>query len=164
MPHKRNPIASENITGLARLLRGYVVPALEDVALWHERDISHSSVERVIFPDAFMVAHYAAHRMTQVVKNIKVDGAKMLENLEITRGQIFSSQVLLELVKGGLSREDAYAIVQKHSHQLKKGETLKASLLADKAIMAKVNAEDLNKIFSGENYKKSVGKLVERIL
>ena len=164
MPHKRNPIASENVTGLSRLLRGYAVAALEDVALWHERDISHSSVERVIFPDAFIIAHYAAHRMTQVIKNLRVYEERMLKNLELSQGQIFSSQVLLELVKGGFSREEAYALVQSHSHGLKPGENLKNALLTDKKITAKVAAKNIEKIFKGEDYKKSVGKIVEGIL
>jgi adenylosuccinate lyase len=164
MPHKRNPIASENITGLARLLRGYMVAAFENVALWHERDISHSSVERVIFPDAFIIADYATHRLTQVVKGLQVDKARMKENLGITRGQIMSSHILLELVKAGFSREEAYAVVQKQAHSLKNGQTLESSILSDPELKKILKKSSLKNIFSGESYRKNLEPIMKRAI
>ena len=114
MPHKRNPIATENVTGLARLLRGYAAAGLENVALWHERDISHSSVERVILPDACLVLDFALVRMTAVIANLVVDAGRMAENLSATRGLVFSQAVLLALIEDqGISRDGAYRIVQR---------------------------------------------------
>jgi adenylosuccinate lyase len=112
MPHKKNPILSERVSGMARLLRGYASSALEDIALWHERDISHSSVERVIWPDAFHLAHYMTKITKKVIDGLVVDEGRMKRNLELTRGLLFSGRVLLALVEYGFSREDAYAIVQ----------------------------------------------------
>ncbi len=117
MPHKRNPIGSENLCGLARLLRGYAVAALEDVALWHERDISHSSVERVIAPDAFHVADFALQRLTKIVRGMAVYPERMQRNLDLTHGLTASQTVLLELVKSGIARQAAYGIVQKAAMQ-----------------------------------------------
>ncbi len=115
MPHKRNPILSENVTGLARLLRGYALAGLEDVALWHERDISHSSVERVALPDACLVLDFALARMTKVVDGLVVDADRMRANLDATRGLVYSQAVLLELVAAGLTRDEAYRIVQRNA-------------------------------------------------
>jgi adenylosuccinate lyase len=112
MPHKKNPILSERVSGMARLLRGYASATLEDIALWHERDISHSSVERVIWPDAFHLAHYMTNITKKVIDGLVVDEARMRKNLELTRGLLFSGRVLLALVESGFSREDAYAVVQ----------------------------------------------------
>jgi adenylosuccinate lyase len=164
MPHKKNPIASENITGLSRLLRGYLVSALENVALWHERDISHSSVERVIFPDAFIVADYAVSRMAQVVTRLEINKNKMKENLELTQGQVFSSHLLLALIKKGLTREEAYALVQKHSHRLKKGQNLMDSLRKDKSVKKLLSLKDLEQIFSGKTHMKSIKTVIERVV
>ena len=119
MPHKKNPISGENLTGVARMLRSYASAGLENIALWHERDISHSSVERVFFPDAFILLDYALARMTRVIGNLFVDKKRMLANMQLSSGQLFSSHLLLSLVKTGLSREEAYKIVQKMSHSLK---------------------------------------------
>jgi adenylosuccinate lyase len=115
MPHKRNPIKSENLTGLARVLRSYVGPGLEDVALWHERDISHSSVERIVLADASILTHYALARATSLIENLVVDEARMLENLDASFGLVFSQPVLLALVAGGMTRDDAYRIVQRNA-------------------------------------------------
>ena len=112
MPHKRNPIASENITGCARVLRGYIIPAMENISLWHERDISHSSVERIIMPDATILLDYMLNRFMKVIDNLIVYEDRMLENIYQTHGVIFSQQVLLKLIDKGLSREEAYDIVQ----------------------------------------------------
>ena len=115
MPHKRNPIATENLTGVARLLRGYSSAGLENVALWHERDISHSSVERVALPDATTLLHYALRRITGVIDRLVVDTDQMLANLEATRGLVFSQAVLLELIETGMTRDEAYRIVQRNA-------------------------------------------------
>jgi adenylosuccinate lyase len=132
MPHKRNPIASENLTGVARLLRGYASAGLENVALWHERDISHSSVERVALPDATTLLHYALRRMTKLVDNLVVDTDRMAANLESTRGLVYSQAVLLALVDGGLSRDEAYRVVQRSAMAAwDEGGTLEGRLAAD---------------------------------
>jgi adenylosuccinate lyase len=112
MPHKRNPIKSEQISGLARVLRGNAQAALENVALWHERDISHSSVERVILPDSTILLDYLQHRASALVQGMSVDSERMRENLELTHGALFSQRVLLALVESGSSREEAYRLVQ----------------------------------------------------
>ncbi|MCC6277982.1 MAG: adenylosuccinate lyase [Oligoflexia bacterium] len=164
MPHKRNPIGSENITGISRLLRGYALASLENVALWHERDISHSSVERVIFPDAFIVSHYATHRLKKIIESLRVNKARVKENLDLTRGQIFSSHVLLALVDAGLTREEAYSLVQKHSHQLGAKQTLLQSLLSDSEVKSKVKASELREIFSGKSHLRNVETLLARVL
>ena len=115
MPHKKNPILSENLTGLARMVRSAVIPALENIALWHERDISHSSVERNIGPDANITTDFALFRLTNILDNMIVYPKKMLENLNITKGLIFSQEVMLELTKSGLSREQSYKMVQNYA-------------------------------------------------
>ena len=117
MPHKKNPILSENLTGLARMVRSYVVPALENIALWHERDISHSSVERNIGPDANITLDFALYRLADILNNMIVYPKKMLSNLNITKGLVFSQEIMLELTKSGIPREKAYRIVQKHTKQ-----------------------------------------------
>ncbi len=117
MPHKRNPIASENATGMSRLLRGYASAALENVALWHERDISHSSVERIALPDACLALDFTLVRMTKLIDNLVVDTDRMLANLDSTRGLVYSQAVLLSLVETGMSRDDAYRIVQRNAMQ-----------------------------------------------
>ena len=115
MPHKKNPILSENLTGLARLIRSSVIPSLENIALWHERDISHSAVERNIGPDATITLDFALSRLDNIVKNLNIYPKKMLRNLDITNGIFFSQRVLLELTSVGFSREEAYKLVQKSS-------------------------------------------------
>ncbi len=115
MPHKRNPIASENTTGLSRLLRAYAAAGLENIALWHERDISHSSVERVALPDACLALHFALVRMTKLIDSLEVDARRMAANLEATHGVVFSQAVLLALVERGMSRDEAYRIVQRNA-------------------------------------------------
>lgn len=144
MPHKRNPIASENLTGVARLLRGYASAGLENVALWHERDISHSSVERVAIPDATTILHYALARMRRLIDGLVVNEDRMLENLEATRGLVYSQAVLLDLIEGGLARDEAYGIVQRNAMKAwDEGGTLHSHLgsdpdvgLADEALAA----------------------------
>ncbi|NUN06053.1 MAG: adenylosuccinate lyase [Bdellovibrio sp.] len=163
MPHKKNPISAENITGLARLLRGYALAALENVALWHERDISHSSVERVIFPDAFIVADYALNRMSILLDGLDVDKKRMLDNIESSQGQIFSSHVLLALVDKGMRREDAYALVQRLCHSLGYGEHLKDKLMVEDEVRTLLKPKEIEEIFTGKKHKKSIKDIIKRV-
>lgn len=162
MPHKKNPISAENITGLARLVKGYAFTAMENIPLWHERDISHSSAERVLFPDAFIVTDYAVHRMATLLENLEVNKKRMLENIESSQGQLFSSHVLLALVAKGLSREEAYAHVQRLSHSLGGREHLRDKILADPEMSKILKAKDLEEIFSGKKHKKSIKTVFKR--
>lgn len=158
MPHKKNPISGENITGLSRILRSYVSVALENTSLWHERDISHSSAERVMFPDAFIVADYIVDRMNTLIKGLYVNAARMKENIDLSGGNLFSSHVLLALVDKGLSREDAYKMVQGVSHGLKKNETLLNALKKNKEVMSHLKTSELNTIFSGKKHTEVILK------
>ncbi len=136
MPHKRNPIASENLTGVSRLLRGYASAGLENVALWHERDISHSSVERVALPDATILLHYTLVRMTHLIENLIVDDERMLANLESTKGLVYSQAVLLALIDSGLTRDEAYRLVQRNAMMTWDGDgTFLENLLGDDAVL-----------------------------
>ena len=123
MPHKRNPVSSEQICGLARVVRANSLAAMENIALWHERDISHSSVERVILPDSTILVDYMLHRMTEIVANMKVFPERMLRNLDATQGLVFSGQLLQDLVEHGAPREDAYKWVQGHAMAAWESET-----------------------------------------
>lgn len=162
MPHKKNPISAENITGLSRLVKGYAFTAMENIPLWHERDISHSSAERVIFPDAFIVTDYAIHRMASLLDGLEVNKKRMLENIESSQGTLFSSHVLLALVDKGLRREEAYAHVQRLSHSLEKGEQLRDKLLKDPETSKFLKAKELDEIFSGKKHKKSIKSVMKR--
>jgi adenylosuccinate lyase len=162
MPHKKNPISAENITGLARLVKGYAVAALDNIPLWHERDISHSSVERVIFPDAFIVTDYALNRMSQLIDSLEVNKKRMLENIDSSQGQLFSSHVLLGLVEKGMSRETAYAHVQRLCHSLQRGEQLRNKIAEDPEIGPLLKAKELDDIFSGKKHKKSIKAVIQR--
>jgi len=162
MPHKRNPIASENLTGVARLLRGYAGAGLEDVALWHERDISHSSVERVALPDASILLHYALVRMTRLVDNLVVDGDRMAANVASTHGLIFSQAVLLALVETGMSRDDAYRIVQRNAMAAwTEGTELHGLLAADPDVT--LSAADLEACFTHERFLHRIGTVFDRL-
>ena len=149
MPHKRNPIRSDRVSGLSRILRSYVVTALENVPLWHERDISHSSNERIMLPDVSICLHFMLREMTEIVANLKVYPENMLKNLNIYGGVIFSQKVLLLLVKKGLSREKAYSLVQKNAHQAwnSKDGNFMQNLEEDQEIMTLVSKEDLKECF-----------------
>ena len=165
MPHKRNPIACEQLTGLARLLRANAHASVENIALWHERDISHSSVERVIVPDSFIALDHMLRRFTRVVHNLVVHPDRMMENLERSRGVVFSGTVLLELARRGVSREQAYAWVQKaamRSHD--EALDFKALLLDDAEVMAVLTAEELEQAFDLEHQLRHVGAIVDRVL
>ncbi len=164
MPHKKNPISAENITGAARLLRAYAQAAMEDVALWHERDISHSSVERIIFPDAFILVDYAVHRMAVLIDGLEVHKKQMLENIRASQGQVFSSQILLALVEKGLDRETAYYHVQRLCHSLGKGDQLQERLSQDLELKKFFKPKEISQIFQGDRNKKHVKAIMKRVL
>jgi adenylosuccinate lyase len=164
MPHKKNPISAENITGIARLLRGYAFSSIENVALWHERDISHSSVERVVFPDAFIVAEYAAHRLNELLMGLVVCREQMIKNVELSKGQLFSSHVLLALVDKGLSREAAYKIVQRLSHALGEKDHLKEAIKKDAETKKLLSAKELDEIFSGKRHLLQTKNIIKNAL
>ncbi len=164
MPHKRNPVLSENITGLARLIRAYAVPALEDVALWHERDISHSSVERVIGPDATIALDFALARLAEIVQGLVVYPERMRANLDRLGGLIHSQRVLLALTNAGLSREAAYKLVQRNAMQVwEKGGDFLAALLADKDVTKALTAETLRAQFDLDYHLKHVDTIFARV-
>lgn len=164
MPHKKNPVSAENITGAARLLRSYAFAALENVALWHERDISHSSVERVIFPDAFIIADYSVHRMAVLIDGLDVSKKRMQENIDLSQGQLFSSQVLLALVEKGLDRELAYSHVQRLCHAMGKGEHLKEKILKDPELKRLLKPKEVQEIFQGVKNRKAIKEIIKRVL
>ena len=164
MPHKKNPILSENLTGLARIVRGHVIPALENVALWHERDISHSSVERSIGPDANITLDFALVRIANLLDKMIVYPKKMAENLNFTRGLVFSQEVMLELTKAGMSREKAYKLVQYHA---KKSLANKINLIdllkKDTNIITKISEKKIEEIFNYKKHFKNVGYIFKRV-
>ena len=165
MPHKKNPILSENLTGLARMVRSYVVPALENISLWHERDISHSSVERNIGPDSTATLDFALNRLKNILQNMNVYPQKMLRNLNITNGMIFSQRVMLELTKYGFSREQAYKIVQNNAqNSWKKNISLYESLTKDLMINKKISNNELKKMFDLTYHMKKIDIIFKRIL
>jgi adenylosuccinate lyase len=164
MPHKKNPISAENITGASRLLRGYLLSSLENIALWHERDISHSAVERVIFPDAFILCDYSVHRMAVLLEGLDVDKKRMLENIESSQGQLYSSHVLLALVKKGFKREDAYANVQRLCHSMTQGDHLKEQIKKDSILGPQFKKGELEEIFSGKSSQKSIQGVLKKWL
>ena len=164
MPHKRNPVLSENITGLARMVRGYAIPALENVALWHERDISHSSVERYIGPDATVTLDFALARMTGVIEKLIVYPEHMLKNLEATHGLVHSQRVLLALTQAGIGREDAYRLVQKNAMRAWNGEGDLLSLLkADKDVTKAIPPSQLETLFDFGFHTKHVETIFKRV-
>jgi adenylosuccinate lyase len=164
MPHKKNPIGAENICGLARLVRANSLAAMENMALWHERDISHSSVERVIGPDSTILIDYMLSRLSRIMKNLVVYPERMKENLHKTKGLIFSQQVLLKLSKMGLSREKAYEMVQRNALKVwDEAKDFKSLLFEDKELRKYLTEKDLEEIFSMEYHLKHVDALFERV-
>lgn len=164
MPHKRNPVLSENLTGLARLVRGYVMPALENVALWHERDISHSSVERMIGPDATVTLDFALHRLGGLVENLVIYPEHIQRNLDKLGGLVFSQRVLLTLTQKGMSREDAYAAVQRNAMKVwLEGKNFLTELKADKAITKHISAKELAALFDLTYHTKHVNTIFKRV-
>ena len=164
MPHKKNPILSENLTGLARMVRSYVIPALENISLWHERDISHSSVERNIGPDSTITLDFALDRLKNILSNMNVYPHKMLKNLSISNGLIFSQRVMLELTKYGFSREKAYEIVQKNAqNSYKRNISFYDSLSNDPLINKKISNKDLKKMFDLKYHTRKINVIFNRI-
>lgn len=176
MPHKRNPVLSENITGLCRIIRSFVTPALENIALWHERDISHSSVERFMLPDSFVTADFMLVRLTNLIENLLVYPQNMMKNLNLTGGLVFSQRVLLELPLKGISREDAYKIVQQNAMKVwedlqkgkagvnSKGESLFLhALLDESALKGKLTSDEIKECFDYNYYTKNVAAIFERV-
>ena len=165
MPHKKNPILSENLTGLSRLIRSSVTPALENVALWHERDISHSAVERNIGPDATIALDFALARLSNVVRNLNIYPKKMSKNLNITNGIFFSQRVLLELTNEGFSREEAYKIVQKNALSAwKDNSSFLNKIISDKKITNKIPVNKLKKLFDFSYHTKKINIIFKRSL
>ncbi|HWT30046.1 MAG TPA: adenylosuccinate lyase [Propylenella sp.] len=164
MPHKRNPVLSENLTGLARMVRAYALPALENVALWHERDISHSAVERVIGPDATVILDFALARLAGVIDKLVVYPENMRKNLDRLGGLVHSQRVLLALTQAGLSREDAYALVQRNAMKTWEGRAdFLSELLADKEVRAALSEEDLREKFDLGYHTKHVDTIFQRV-
>ncbi len=164
MPHKQNPIVCERVTGLSRLLRGYALAAMENVALWHERDISHSSVERVILPDATIVLDYMLQTMTQVIAGLVVDAQRMRANLESTRGVVYSGQVLLGLMCAGLSRTQAYALVQRCALKAWQGnDSFEKFLLDDPQIRRHLTAERIHRCLDPRRHLVHVDRIFKRV-
>lgn len=164
MPHKRNPVLAENLTGLSRLLRGYALSALENVALWHERDISHSSVERVILPDATIVLDFALNRLRTLVSELVVHEKRMRENLEQARGLIFSQALLLDLAKRGIPRQEAYELVQRSAMRAwKEGVHFKEACLADGGVMAHLDQNAIDSIFDLDRHLVNVDAIFKRV-
>ena len=164
MPHKKNPILSENLTGLARMVRSYAVPALENISLWHERDISHSSVERNIGPDSTITLDFALHRLKNILKNMKVYPKKMLKNLNVTNGLIFSQRIMLELTKHGFSRESAYKIIQKNAqNSWKNNKSLYEILSKDKIVTKNISNKRLKEMFDLDYHTKKINVIYKRI-
>ena len=164
MPHKRNPVSCERVTGLARLLRGYATTALENVALWHERDISHSSAERVLLPDATCALDFMLVEMTRIIRGLKVYPERMQENLRLTKGLIFSESVLLALMAKGLTRPEAYTLVQRHAMRAWaiRGE-FRELLAADPEIRKRLNAQELDRCFNLGRHAQHVQRVFRRL-
>lgn len=163
MPHKKNPITCERLTGLSRMMRAFVEPALENVALWHERDISHSSVERYVFPDATQTLYYMIVTATNVVRNMKVNEERMKKNIDLTKGLVFSQRVLLKLIEKGLTRKEAYDIVQRNALKTWNSEKhFLEYLLEDEEVKKLVTKEELEELFDISYYLKHVDHIFER--
>jgi adenylosuccinate lyase len=164
MPHKKNPILSENLSGLARLIRGYCLAAMENIPLWHERDISHSSVERVIFPDATIVMDFMLHRFSSMVEGLVVDGERMRRNMELSGGATYSQTLLLALVDANMTREEAYAIVQRNAHKaLDSGRTFAELVRQDQDVLQVLDPEAINSVFDPAAMLKQAGTIFDRV-
>jgi len=163
MPHKRNPIIAERISGLSRLLRGNAVAGMENVALWHERDISHSSVERVIIPDSTIALDYMLFKCTEMIKKLFVYPEKMFANMQLSRGLVFSQRVLIALVEKGVSREQAYSLVQRNAMESwREGRDFKTLLKADPEVAGFLNSEEIETIFDYRAYLKNIDHIYGR--
>ncbi len=165
MPHKRNPIRSERLSGMARILRGHAIAALENMALWHERDISHSSVERVILPDTCILTHFMLHEMTHLVKHLLVYPENMKRNLNRYGGVIFSQRVMLTLVEKGTSREDAYSIVQSCAHQAwnQPGGNFRELIAQDSRVQSQLTADEIEDCFNPQHHFRHLDEIYQRL-
>ena len=164
MPHKKNPVTCEQICGLARVVRSNAQAAFEDIALWHERDISHSSVERVILPDSTILTDYLLDKTTKLVDQMLVYPERMRRNLDLTRGLVFSGQLLLDLAAAGMLREQAYSIVQRHAMEAWENESdFRAAIQADEEIGKLVSREKLAETFSVERQLRHVDAIFKRV-
>lgn len=164
MPHKRNPIGSENVVGLARVIRGYMMTAYENVALWHERDISHSSAERIILPDSTILLDYQLNRFATIVEKLTVFPENMIRNMDATYGLIYSQRVLLKLIDHGMNREEAYDLIQpKTAYSWDNQISFRSLLEQDKTIMSKLTKEDINDAFNYEYHLNQVDRIFERV-
>ena len=164
MPHKKNPILSENLTGLSRMVRSYVLPALENIALWHERDISHSSVERNIGPDANITLDFALARLANVLDKMIIYPKQMMKNINLTKGAIFSQEIMLELTKKGISRENSYKIIQDCvKESLAKNKNFKDLVLKNQLIMKKISRNKVNSIFNYSSHFKNINLIFNRV-
>jgi len=162
--YKKNPILSENLTGLARMVRSHTIPALENIALWHERDISHSSVERNIGPDANITLDFALVRLANLLDKMIVYPKKMLNNLNITKGTIFSQELMLELTKSGLTRENSYRLVQAHAKKcIADNLNLFDVVMSDKNITSRISSKKMKKIFDYSSHFKNVNLIFNRV-
>ena len=162
MPHKKNPVLCENLCGLARVVRSNMITAFENINLWHERDISHSSAERIIFPDSLILVDFMLNRFTNVMKNLVVHEDNMLKNTQLNGGVIYSQKILLKLVEKGYTREEAYRIVQKHALNALNGGDFKQGLLGDENITSKLTPNEFNSCFDVNDYLKNINTVFER--
>jgi adenylosuccinate lyase len=164
MPHKRNPITAEQISGLARVIRGNAQAAFENVALWHERDISHSSVERIILPDSTILIDYLLTKSADLIERMFVYPERMMKNLESTGGLIFSGQLLLELAEAGMSREDAYRLIQSRAMRAwKEGTNFREAIYSDSEITSRVPRKTLDRAFDLQRQLRNVDKIFARV-
>ena len=162
MPHKKNPVLCENLCGLARVVRSNMITAFENINLWHERDISHSSAERIIFPDSLILVDFMLHRFTEVLSNLVIHDGNMLKNVNLYGGTVFSQKILLKLVEKGYTREEAYKIVQKHALNALDGGDFKENLLNDNSVTSKLSAEEINNCFDVNDYLKNINIVFDR--
>ncbi|HHH80696.1 MAG TPA: hypothetical protein ENL24_01665 [candidate division Zixibacteria bacterium] len=164
MPHKRNPVKSEQLCGLARLVRSYVIPAMENIVLWHERDISHSSVERVILPDATTLIDYMLDRLNYILSGLRVNTDKMMENIMLTRGHIFSQRLMHRLIRAGLPRETAYLLVQGRAMaSWAKGLDFREEVIKDGEIRRYISLEEIEALFDLDVYIRYVNYIFKRV-
>ena len=164
MPHKRNPVGSENLSGLARVVRSNALAAMENISLWHERDISHSSVERIIIPDSTILVDYMLSRLTGILKGLQVYPDRMKENINKSYGLFYSQRVLLKLTEKGLSRDTAYRLVQQRAMQSwQSRKPFKEQLQKDKLIKKYISPEELDKLFDIKFYTKNVTYIFKRV-
>ena len=164
MPHKKNPILSENLTGLARIVRSHTLPALENIALWHERDISHSSVERNIGPDSNITLDFALVRLANILDKMIIYPKKMMQNINLTKGLIFSQEIMLELTKTGMTREKSYKIVQTYAKRcFSENKNLFDLISNDKKILSLISIKKLKSIYTYSNHFKNVNFIFKRV-